>query len=1076
MKKKKNILIVIGIVIAAVGMFVTVRHITEGKLSVGAVLYEPGGEVNWEAYLPETVYLSKMEDSGAVAIQAGSNLILRNGQYERMECGTILEKQEDGSLLVSQDGLSNIFGRDFSSDLTPEEAAEQLGLHVIVFEKKMIIFTEQDNLFDTFRDFYTLEYLSLKLKEADTEDFTNAFIQLPNLVTNNSNQAVYYSAPDLDLGLQTELYSKLLGESASQVDLGPAIVAGEGHHPDNHSIVRVFNRQQTCISQFLAFPADVLGGVQVAAGETVRDGGRVVRIAAAAFEASSAESKKIRVFDSMGNLCMKITPSFYQAAPYAITTGHFVEGSGEEYLLAVSRPVKGKLHCGIYSLENGETIKTFSLACQEAKPSDSIKLSVRETLNGTDRVIFFFSESRLIMEGVPEQGSIVTVDVAVAEEATGVYPNGTEPGNYVVTLAEVSDRKDLSFLQFVFQEELQDALLDVGRRENMFFWGRSDNRYRIRNEPEDAYVRYAVGNHIRTDIPMFETFVTSRGKNDPIENFKERTFHDYDKASLSVTAGLKRSYHSSYHWWEPCYTHRWMGNAATLLSNYKEDGEYRYIAVGRDSQPVVYQEFESVFENGTYADGILELEKARIYPLRRFLQELAVEFRSTETGEPDKLAVLEPIHESEISVPGSVGDYNIQMIRGFRVYLLELYGTLENINTIFETPFSSVDEIDPPRNGEMGDRGEWDLYEGAYFTQWSLYNRYILNKRILEAFRESLLAGFPPEAISSHAIPEGDAITGLVGQADERLSPIDALLSGGTAFGATRFGCWWEDGKNFLALAKTSGHKNISIGEYASLVDDEHLAWEQMQYLYQNGVRYVNVMLFPSGSGYEHFYEYDLNAISKLRDQTIPRPGYAGGTESIKGIVQNKKQYQIVQIGSGDHQNGLLKSINTDGSWEGTVYLVPFHSRVNVFRLEFEEANNTHTAQVKNFQYGDQAEITFAAQYTGKGNATAKVSVYHNGCLLKNANTTFQLTGNQAAYRYVFRNQLPVDELKFVITFEADQSRSLSVSDFQGTTQRVQVARKYFGITDTGEHTGGVSYDILTREYIPDHLLRCSAN
>ena len=42
-----------------------------------------------------------------------------------------------------------------------------------------------------------------------------------------------------------------------------ALVAGEGQHPDNFTTVRVFNNQQTCITQFLAFDASVTGGVQV---------------------------------------------------------------------------------------------------------------------------------------------------------------------------------------------------------------------------------------------------------------------------------------------------------------------------------------------------------------------------------------------------------------------------------------------------------------------------------------------------------------------------------------------------------------------------------------------------------------------------------------------------------------------------------------------------------------------------------------------------------------------------------------------------------------------------------------------
>ena len=106
---------------------------------------------------------------------------------------------------------------------------------------------------------------------------------------------------------------------------------------------------------------------------------------------------------------------------------------------------------------------------------------------------------------------------------------------------------------------------------------------------------------------------------------------------------------------------------------------------------------------------------------------MAVEFRG-ENGNPEHLVGVSPVHEHEINVPGSVGDYNQHMIQGFRLYLLQQFGSLEQINQKLGTTFASVDEIDPPRDSG---RGEWDLYQGDYFTQWALYKRYIVSKRSL---------------------------------------------------------------------------------------------------------------------------------------------------------------------------------------------------------------------------------------------------------------------------------------------------------------------------------------------------------
>ncbi len=52
----------------------------------------------------------------------------------------------------------------------------------------------------------------------------------------------------------------------------------------------------------------------------------------------------------------------------------------------------------------------------------------------------------------------------------------------------------------------------------------------------------------------------------------------------------------------------------------------------------------------------------------------------------------------------------------------------------------------------------------------------------------SLLAGYPPETISTHQMPEAEAIPGTLGVPLDRLTPVDIALSCGTAYGGTRYG------------------------------------------------------------------------------------------------------------------------------------------------------------------------------------------------------------------------------------------------------------------------------------------------
>ena len=51
----------------------------------------------------------------------------------------------------------------------------------------------------------------------------------------------------------------------------------------------------------------------------------------------------------------------------------------------------------------------------------------------------------------------------------------------------------------------------------------------------------------------------------------------------------------------------------------------------------------------------------------------SVEFRTN----PERLVAVSPVHEYEINVAGSIGDYNYYMVLGFRSYLLSQYGSVE---------------------------------------------------------------------------------------------------------------------------------------------------------------------------------------------------------------------------------------------------------------------------------------------------------------------------------------------------------------------------------------------------------------
>lgn len=83
------------------------------------------------------------------------------------------------------------------------------------------------------------------------------------------------------------------------------------------------------------------------------------------------------------------------------------------------------------------------------------------------------------------------------------------------------------------------------------------------------------------------------------------------------------------------------------------------------------------------------------------------------------------------------------------------------------------------------------------------------------------------------------------------------------------------------------------------------------------------------------------------------------------------------------------------------------------------------SSPMKGFQYGDQAELTFLASCSG--NASVKIEVYHAGYLLEDATAVYEIGAQQTPYRYVFSNQLSMEDIEIRMTFSggrppADQS------------------------------------------------------
>ena len=1003
---------------------------------------------DYTQFLPENAIKQMFNDEGGFAYLEGSNIYYANGEYKTTSEIPCIE--EDGKLYINVPE----YGKK-----TPEELATILNCEYVVYDDNLVVFSYQKDFVNTFTDVYTLEALKLYLKGADEADIKNAFVTLPNFVSNGTTNSVYYTEPNLNLGLQTQIYS-LQQEGYvtgyEEVADGPMIIAGQGPDKNNNTIVRVFNTQQTCIAQFLAYPSQVMGGVDVKAGKL--PGTEDILIATSPYKADVKAARSIKVFDSFGSLCYSFVPDGIEA-PYVIEIGHFTGKSDEICLFVTSRNFdSSKTKSALYNLADGKLIKKIDSGFSDLSTQEIVISSYRETKDATEKLIFSFAVSGDVVYLDCTSSKWTKAEFILSANATALYDSAYD--GELIAATKGDDFSEIIIYGSPDSGIASGSVINVGKKENKFYSTYAE-------QSDSSYVDYAKYNHMRVDYDNKAIYNVRYLNKEELNNISDYwdslTYNDW---RFKLDAERIDFFHAHSNMWEPCFTHRWSktDSLTALISVIDEKTGYpAYASIGRDNQGGDYVELESNFYVGTYADAIIEMDKMRIYPLRAALQQLAQEFRGKD-GEPEKVVAVSPVHEQEINVAGSIGDYHPNMIKGFAEYLLSFYGSVENINKRFGTNFASKEEIDAPRYDPNGEnlqecRGKWDIYgESDYFTQWSLYTRNIVNKRIMEAYREALLAGFPPEAINAHQIPEGDAVSGFLGEADTRLSPTDVVSICGTAYGGTRYGIFYQDNKNFIALSYASGHYNTTLCEYAARTDVWMDAYDQLVYLRDNGVKFTHIVI--PGDTKSHSNS-EKAAIDMLQDENDPRTTSTGGTGAAHPVYRDNGSYNIIQIGDSD-LNGLLKSVNQDGSWEGTVYLTPFRSGIDVTSLDMKKRGDVFTSdKIKGLQYGDQVELTFMASYAGKDKATAKIEVIHDGYVIENATCTYSLTNKIAPYRYVLSNQLAMEDVQIRITFECKTSSKLEINNMECTTQIECVAHKYFGDLEARANTGGVSYDVV---------------
>ena len=844
----------------------------------------------------------------------------------------------------------------------------------------------------------------------------------------------------LDLDAGTKRLSKE-GSTRPPVPLGPQIVAGEGPDPQNHTVIRILSEYQVCETQFLAYPPTIRGGVGVETGKDEKDHTFI-----ATWPLLSKLTHNIHLFNQAGGTIGKIQVAKEIHPPFDLAVGNFAPGSP------------------------GDEIAVISQNAQRAKPivlvySSSGKLLSRKTINGEkgryslitkgkDRLIAQeFDENKIHTLLPTQEVASLRNEIQTWSLYDSVYPdrefNGGKSEKTTSTLMRIEKGRKL-------------APLDAGGMENKFWFDPQEEH----NGDPSTWGEFPDGTHVRNAKYNYlgsAQYWSPLVKSGEIESrsYAEWTSNiDWQKIFKSSWKKSVIDYNQGKPTvWSAGFSHRWRIGAMKSISSKidSKTGLPTYLLLDRKNDPTGGGYFgKTMFDYGSQHFENEALNKLYTYAQRAFYRKLAPAYRKN----PEMTIAVEPNHENEIvSGSDSIGDYNTGSLEGFYHYLSSLYGDIGSINQIMGTSFT-IDFFDAPRNLF---RGEWDQYdfENLFFREWVEYNRVLVSRRVGTSYRECLLAGFPPEMIKSHQIPDSYVFKSIVGisEGKKRISPIDWLLTTGAGFGFSRYGTYYDREHNIGQGAYSSGFDNMLVGEYASLNASHQKSLDQLLYLRNHGVSTLHVMWWPSDldKGFNKAQESALREMISIHD--TPRKGLAGGINEIRPWRGQRKSFDIASLGIGPSHTGLLKSLRKDGSFEGTVYAVPFHAHVNIEVLNEQKTTNLNPqtqelATIPHTRPGSVIEVSF--KVNGKTD-NLLIDFTHRGVKLSDKSIRLEQIKAGQQVRLVYKIPLLMDEIKLL----ASSDKNIIIEDLLVVHHQDQVINLAKKIMTGKRHQGGVTFACL---------------
>ena len=602
--------------------------------------------------------------------------------------------------------------------------------------------------------------------------------------------------------------------------------------------------------------------------------------------------------------------------------------------------------------------------------------------------------------------------------------------------------------------------LNVGKRENVFWiapqyeaWGKRhphihwDEEIAYDDFPEGQYVRKGVFHH----LPVTKWNADAKWK---------KTFSSYSEFERAFGQKFKR-YLDRYEerkpgMWEPTHSHRWIGSQAQHIMAETLPGSSvpKYATLdrlnGMTPLPTYHSQEQPL------------LDRVATWGLRAALRAIARKQRQR----PDHFAGVEPVHEMEIVSPQgngpSLGDYNPEGIKGFYRFLMMHCGSLYDINRKYGTPFTKT-FFDAPRDLR---RGDWDACsaENPFYLAWWRFNMHAIYRTIADGYREALLAGFGPETISAHQIPDLYAIghPNTYGKPDVRVTPVDWILNAGAGYGFTRYGTHYTKPHTAINSAWTSGFGMMSLGEYAPKNRDSDQSYANLVHIVDRGAYFIHHMAWdPERWPGENKAAFEAcKRLVAERDQ--PRNAVAGGVTKVVPFRESGRQFDLVAIGAGPARTGLIKSVSATGDWEGTVYVVPFHSAIEIETLSEDtsyviERPRELWSPVEVMRSGGQFELAFHA--SAKASTTLELQVVADNVPLPDQVIRLTVDPDQKHHRVVYKFQVDVER----VSLRAIAAKPVKLSSFTAYRHQEVTARLREGLFEGKRHQGGVMFDVFDK-------------